>query len=212
MNEYQKEHFDAFRRVHEILKQSPVAEIEALKTKCLPYLDFRKEVDGFLREHFHSICTEKCYQSRLSACCSREGIIAYFADIVINSIFSDDRETNDITFRLCQTNTGFKCIYLTGNGCLWRVKPIVCEMFLCDQAEDGAFHEKPDVKRRWDEYKQRSKGFTWPDRPVLFDDIEVFFMEKGCMSSLMYLNNSPGLLRIKKTAGLIQSDRVTNRP
>ncbi|CAB1071247.1 hypothetical protein D1AOALGA4SA_1164 [Olavius algarvensis Delta 1 endosymbiont] len=44
--------------------------------------------------------------------------------------------------------------------------------------------------------------FTWPDRPVLFDDLESYFLKTGCRSPLMYLHNSPGLLRIKQKAGL----------
>ncbi|MGD2030721.1 MAG: hypothetical protein PVG86_12380, partial [Desulfobacterales bacterium] len=52
----------------------------------------------------------------------------------------------------------------------------------------------------WNELKQRKKIYTWPDRPVLFDDLERYFMNAGYSSPLMYLHNSPGLLRIKKQA------------
>jgi hypothetical protein len=48
--------------------------------------------------------------------------------------------------------------------------------------------------------KQREKHFRWPDRPVLFDDLEKYFMAAGYSSPLMYLNNSPGLLRVKELA------------
>jgi hypothetical protein len=47
------------------------------------------------------------------------------------------------------------------------------------------------------------KSFRWPDRPVLFDQLEQVFMAVGCRSPLMYINTSPGLLRIKQKAGLL---------
>jgi hypothetical protein len=50
------------------------------------------------------------------------------------------------------------------------------------------------------EFKQREKHYRWPDRPVLFDDLEKYFMAAGYSSPLMYLNNSPGLLRVKELA------------
>jgi hypothetical protein len=39
-------------------------------------------------------------------------------------------------------------------------------------------------------------------KKVLFDDLETFFINAGHASSLMYLHNSPGLLLVKKRAGL----------
>jgi hypothetical protein len=36
---------------------------------------------------------------------------------------------------------------------------------------------------------------------VLFDDLEAFFIDCGCTSPLMYLHNSPGLLRVKQKRG-----------
>ncbi len=35
-----------------------------------------------------------------------------------------------------------------------------------------------------------------------FDMIEAYFIAAGCFSSLMYLHNSPGLLRVKRKAGI----------
>ena len=71
-------------------------------------------------------------------------------------------------------------------------------MFLCDRAKDTVFGSRPELKDRWDALARERKRFTWPDRPVLFDDLERTFMDAGCTSSLMYLHNSPGLLRVKK--------------
>jgi len=81
---------------------------------------------------------------------------------------------------------------------MWRVKPIVCEMFLCEQAKKEVFREKAWAEDAWEELKQRKKLYTWPDRPVLFDDLERYFMDAGYSSPLMYLHNSPGLLRVKQ--------------
>ncbi|MGD9244161.1 MAG: hypothetical protein PVH36_04470, partial [Desulfobacterales bacterium] len=110
------------------------------------------------------------------------------------------KEIDALLATLQKPNTGFKCIYLGNNGCMWRVKPIVCEMFLCEQAKKEVFGEKAWTEDAWNELKQRKKLYTWPDRPVLFDDLERYFMDAGYSSPLMYLHNSPGLLRIKKQA------------
>jgi hypothetical protein len=76
-------------------------------------------------------------------------------------------------------------------------------MFLCDKATEEVFDKNSGTREKWDEFKQRQKDFTWPDKRVLFDQIESIFIEAGCSSTLMYLNKSPGLLRIKRQAGLI---------
>ena len=56
------------------------------------YLSFRNAVDMFLRKFFSEICDRNCYQSRLSACCSREGIVTFFADVAINVLLSTPDE------------------------------------------------------------------------------------------------------------------------
>jgi hypothetical protein len=99
---------------------------------------------------------------------------------------------------LKKPNSGFKCVYLNENGCRWRVKPIVCEMFLCDQAKQQVFGENTQLSKEWELLEQRRKQFTWPDQPVLFDELEEYFLEAGHKSPLMYLHNSPGLLLVKK--------------
>ncbi|MCD4764824.1 MAG: hypothetical protein K8R28_12490, partial [Desulfobacterales bacterium] len=75
------------------------------------------------------------------------------------------------------------------------------EMFLCEPAKKKVFIEKPWVRDKWDEFNKRKKMFTWPDRPVLFDVLEKYFMDAGYSSSLMYMHNSPGLLRVKREQG-----------
>ena len=101
---------------------------------------------------------------------------------------------------LSKINDGFKCVYLTETGCRWRLKPIVCQMYLCDRSKKEAFGKNSQLAAEWNLLEHKRKRFTWPDRPVLFDDLETYFLEAGFRSPLMYLHNSPGLLRIKRQA------------
>ena len=200
MNSYQKEQAETLNMVYRHLKTISVQERQRLLSQISDYLLFRDAVNAFLSEHFENICTQKCYQSKISACCSREGIITFFGDVVVNVLVSNGTEIKALARVLKKPNDGFKCIYLGGHGCMWRIKPIICEMFLCDPAKESVFKEKPLTNKLWLELKQREKHYRWPDRPVLFDDLEKYFMAEGYSSPLMYLNNSPGLLRVKELA------------
>ena len=199
---YQQEQHEAILLAAAHLDTLPPDRNEALKTASREYLMFRDDVDAFQSVYFATTCTQKCFQSSLSACCSREGIITFFADIVINALFSTSDERNLLLTVLQKPNTGPKCVYLGPQGCLWRIKPIVCQMFLCDAAMRRIFSEHPSAEPAWNDLKNREKQFTWPDKKILFDDLEAFFINAGYASSLMYLHNSPGLMRIKKRAGL----------
>lgn len=201
MNSYQKEQAQTLNMVYRHLKTISVQERQRLLSQISDYLLFRDAVDAFLGEHFEHICTRKCYESKISACCSREGIITFFADVVVNLLVSNETEIEALLRVLKEPNDGFKCIYLGRHGCMWRVKPIICEMFLCDSAKESVFKEKPLTDKLWQGLKQREKYYRWPDRPVLFDDLEKYFLALGYSSPLMYLHNSPGLLRVKKLAG-----------
>jgi len=198
MNEYQIEQAETLDMACRHLGTMSPRERLAIVLQISDYLLFRDAADAFLREHFENRCTQKCYQSKVSACCSREGVITFFGDVVINALVSDQAEIEALAAVLQTPNTGFKCIYLGGQGCMWRIKPMVCEMFLCEQAKKEVFGLKPWAGELWKELKQREKLYRWPDRPVLFDDLERYFMAAGYSSPLMYLHNSPGLLRVKK--------------
>jgi hypothetical protein len=200
MSPYQTEQSETLSMVHKHLPGLSVTERRRLEAEAADYLLFRKDVDRFLSEYFGDLCTQKCYQSKLSACCSREGIITFFADVVINALLSRDEEVEALLTVLQKPNDGFKCIYLGEKGCLWKIKPIVCEMFVCEPAKKQVFAEKPTARKVWKELKRREKEFTWPDKPVLFDRLEAYFMDAGFSSPLMYLHNSPGLLRVKSKA------------
>jgi len=200
MNSYQKEQAETLNMVDCQVKTISVQERQRLLSQISDYLLFRDTVDAFLGEHFENMCTQKCYQSKISACCSRESIITFFGDVVVNVLVSTETEIKALAMKLKSPNDGFKCIYLGGHGCMWRIKPIICEMFLCDAAKESVFKEKPLTKKLWIELKEREKQYRWPDRPVLFDDLEKYYMDAGYSSPLMYLNNSPGLLRVKEFA------------
>lgn len=199
MNSYQQEQAQALTLVRRHLANISAAEKQMLQSKIADYLLFRNEVEAFLNKHFSKLCTQKCYQNNRSACCSRDGIITFFGDMVVNTLVSAEDEIELVMSAIQMPDNSLKCIYLGPQGCLWRVKPIVCEMFLCKTAAQEVFGQKPQAAEAWNRFKKRRKGFTWPDRPVLFDDLERYFMEAGYSSPLMYFHNSPGLLRVKKT-------------
>jgi len=203
MNPYHQEQIEAIVMVHQHLKSNPFVRRDLLALAA-DYLSFRAEVDSFLSTHFSKVCTQTCYQNRRSACCSREGIITFFADIGVNVLVSDSQEIEDHLSILHKPNTGFKCVYLTESGCRWKVKPIVCEMFLCDTAKETVLAQNPQTRRQWDLIEEKRRQYTWPDQPVLFDKLEALFVEAGYRSPLMYLHNSPGLLRVKQKAGIIK--------
>ena len=200
MSSYQQEQIDALEMVLEHLQSMSEEERLALTQSTAEYRLFRKNVDAFLSAHLSDVCTLKCYKNRLSACCSKEGIITFFADVVINTLVSTKEQIGLLARVLRKTNKGFKCIYLGSDGCLWQLKPIVCEMFICDAAQEHIFAAAPESREKWEEFKQLKKHFTWPDRPVLFDALEDIFIKAGYTSPLMYLHDSPGLLRVKQQA------------
>ena len=205
MSKYNREQLEAIVLVRHHLKTLPPSKLSGLKTKIEDYLQFREEVDRFLQHYFSEVCTQKCYQDNYSACCGHEGITTFFADVVINVLMSSAKEIDRLLEVLSLPDQGMKCVYLGLTGCLWRIKPIVCEMFLCKHAKKTVFDKDPAALQEWEELKNREKRYTWPDRPVLFDELESHFIRAGYTSSLMYFHNSPGLLRVKKLAKKNQS-------
>ena len=207
MNDYNREQYTALDLVRRHCKDLRVVNrLGRISSAVEDYLQFRRAVDRFLQDHFSPTCHAACYRSRLSACCSREGIITFFADIVVNMLNSSPEEIDRILDVLQHPDRTDKCVYLGINGCLWRLKPIVCTMFICDRAQEAVFGGNPDLRQQWEELQILKKRFTWPDRPVLFDDLESCFIEAGHSSSLMYLHNSPGLLRLKKANGITSAE------
>ena len=200
LTEYNRDQLEALLLVHRHLRGLPASGLEALKEIIRPYLRFRADVSAFQERYLSDVCTKKCFTNQTSACCGREGIATFFSDVVINVLFSSDREVDRLVKVLSGNQAGFKCIYLGQSGCLWHLKPIVCEMFLCDHAKESLHRKDQDLLRSWEDLRSKEKAFTWPDRPVLFDELEEEFMEAGLESPLMYFHRSPGLLRVKAQA------------
>lgn len=203
MNDYQQEQLEALRIVRLGLARMNESERSALKNEIGAYDRFRQAVDDFLQRHFSDICTRLCYQSRASACCSKDGIITFFADAVVNALHATPGQLDRMEAALQQINSGHRCVYLTEDGCIWAVRPVVCAMFLCDRAMETVFGDSPQTEDQWQELRRQEKTFKWPDRPVLFDHLEKVFLDMGYRSSLMHLSLSPGLLMVKKKAGLL---------
>ena len=202
MSEYNRQQKDAILMVRQHLSHLPDSELRWLKQRIRSYLVFRQAVASFQKTHFADLCSEKCFTSYTSACCGREGIITFFADVVINVLLSTQEEIDTLLDTLDTDPGGLNCVYLNNAGCLWRTKPIVCEMFLCEHAKNLVLDNNKALKSHWEKFRQRERRYTWPTRPVLFDDLEAYFIGAGCDSPLMYLHRSPGLLSLKARHGL----------
>ena len=208
LSEYNQQQKDAILMVRQHLSHLPESELSWLKQRIKSYLKFRKAVGSFQDQHFADICSQKCFTSQTSACCGREGIITFFADVVINALLSTAKEIDTLLEVLERDRGGFNCVYLNESGCLWRCKPIVCEMFLCEHAKNSVLNDKESLASQWAGLRRRERMYTWPTRPVLFDRLEVFFLNAGFDSPLMYLHKSPGLLRLKAKHGLGQKQSI----
>jgi hypothetical protein len=202
MGTYRTEQRQGQEMVVRYLREASATERDQLRRMCGDYIRFREEVQLHQRGHLSAICTRACFRSQLSACCNKDGIITFFADLVINALYSPPQTLERLRASLRQPRDDLKCIYLGVQGCRWHIKPLVCEMFLCDRALEEMKAADPRVVEAWLRLEAEAKRFRWPDRPVLFDWIESRFLAAGLSSPLMYLHNSPGLVRIKRQAGL----------
>lgn len=198
ISEYNQQQIEAFMMVRQYLEGLSRSRIGQTKRRIRNYMQFRADVADFQALHFSEICTYKCFTSQISACCGREGIATFFADVVINVLLSSEGEIDAVLQALFTDRGGFKCVYMTEDGCVWRLKPIVCEMFLCRHAKETVFNTNHVIRTRWENLRRRERRYTWPSSPVLFDELEELFIRAGYDSPLMYLHHSPGLLRVKE--------------
>ena len=198
MNAYQMEQMDALNQILNNIGILDSFQEDAVRA----YLSFRRQLDAFSERHFSAFCTQACFESRSSICCSKDGIITFWADVVINAANSEKHRIDDLLTAIESPMFADKCIYLGADGCRWRVRPLGCALFLCDQIREAVLAPDPELHRQWEAYLSMGKAFRWPDRPVLFDHLEQVFMGVGCRSPLMYINTSPGLLRVKQQAGI----------
>ena len=201
-SDYNRDQLVSFRAIKTILENLPTAEQTRLKSQISPYLDFRKAVESFYGQYFESLCRESCFETGLSACCGFESIIIFFADQLINCLISSPEQITNILTTLEQPNRSNNCVFLGESGCIWQVRPIACAMFFCDQAKTRVFEQHPEAQAVWQRIQEQEKDYTWPTKPVLFDDIERYFIELGVDSPSLYFHKSPGLLRLKAKSGV----------
>ena len=197
ISSYNRDQLEAILMIRQFMGGLSRKQVSQIKRKMDSYLGFRADVAEFQERYFSSLCTEKCFTSQTSACCGREGIATFFADMVINLFLSSEQEIDSLLQTLINDPGGLNCVYLTDTGCIWRMKPIVCEMFLCQHARETVLGVNENLQSQWEKLCQREKRYTWPNRPVLFDDLEELFIKQGFDSPLMYCHHSPGLLRLK---------------
>jgi len=195
---YNNQHLETLRRLKEQLQALPEAQRNELREMIAPYLAYREETGRFFRQHLADDCHLICFEKKRSACCGREGIIVFFADFVVELLGASEGRIEALDEVLVSDRGGMNCIYLGERGCRWKTKPVACEMFLCDQITKEVLGADDELEHRWQKLRRQEKSFTKPDRPVLFDDLERFFIERGYESPLMFFHHSPGLLRLKK--------------
>lgn len=199
---YNRDQLDTVRMIVSVLSELSADEKDRLRSSIEPYLDFRRRVAVFFDDHFRPLCKTLCFDTDLSACCGFESIITFFADHVISLLHSSEQQIRALASVLERPNLTRRCVFLGPAGCLWRIPPVSCAMFFCSRAKEAVFAERPEIRDTWSQLLMEEKRFTWPDRPVLFDDLESFFLNRGVDSPQMLFHRSPGLLRVKWKAGL----------
>ncbi|MCE5242604.1 MAG: hypothetical protein ABFD98_10120 [Syntrophobacteraceae bacterium] len=199
--DYNREQRASFEAIRSACEGLSAMETEALRKSMLPYLRFREELERFQVEFFGTACRSACFDTGLSACCGFESIYTFFADQAISWLFSSEEERSALLRAIERPNRTRHCVYLGAGGCIWKVRPVSCAMFLCERVRKEVFEKHSGALRHWEDLQRREKDFTRPDKPVLFDDVEKVFMGLGVDSPHMYCHKSPGLLRIKVKAG-----------
>ncbi|MCX7823223.1 MAG: hypothetical protein N2260_07265 [Syntrophobacterales bacterium] len=197
MSYYHKTQMEAIRIAFEVCEQLDDKSKDYLREMASSYMEFRNELKEFNNKYFYNYCKKSCFETAKSACCSYESIIVFFADEVINYLFGGDKDFPVILKKLQSVKPSQHCVYLGSGGCLWTIIPISCAMFFCNDAKDKIFNSSSQAQAIWNSLLEREKLFTWPDRPVLFDSIEEFFIQRGVSTDHMYCHKSPGLLRLK---------------
>ncbi len=174
-----------------------------MRSAVEPYLAFRRELSAFHEGFFAPYCKALCFETAQSACCGFESIFTFFADQAITYLISGPEERDRIFRALLHPHRSDRCVYLGPKGCVWALPPISCAFFYCDAVKERGFAAGPEISVAWQRLRDAEKAFTYPDRPVLFDAVEALFRAKGVDSPHMYFHKSPGLLRIKREAGLV---------
>lgn len=201
VSEYNRDQWTGFKTIEKACHNLSERERMELRGYLNSYLKFREELAAYQQQHFGAFCRATCFENRISACCGFESIFTFFADQVIAYILSTPERMEAIFRKLEQPNRSSHCVFLGEKGCMWSLSPISCAMFLCDQAKQSVFDRDQHAKVVWEEFLRVEKDHTHPTKPVLFDDIESYFMLLGVESPFMYFHQSPGLLRLKSQSG-----------
>jgi hypothetical protein len=202
-SEYQRDQWCSLTAIRDALAKMPEAELETLRGSLPAYLAFREELAAFHSRYFHEHCRLACYETGLSACCGFESIITLFADQLITCLLSEAADLEALIGVLERPNASGKCVFMDTKGCRWRLPPISCAMFYCDPAKQIVWQDEPEAAALFEELRRREKEFTHPVQPVLFDNLERGFRRMGLQTPHMYYHFSPGLVRIKAKAGIL---------
>lgn len=200
-SEYNRDQYSSLTAILEVLRTLTARELESLRNSALPYLRFRRTLDAFQAAHIDPFCKTTCFDTDLSLCCGFESIFTFFADQVIALLFSREEEIAAMIRVLERPNRSGRCVYLGKAGCLMGIRPVSCAMFFCDKVKHGILSD-PLLEEHWKRLKQQEEEFTYPVKPVLFDEMEAFFMARGVDSPHMYYHKSPGLMRLKRKFGV----------
>lgn len=200
LSQYNRDQLVGFEVIAKIVRQLSVAEIAQLKRELEPYCEFRRALAEFFRVYFEPTCIDSCFKTNLSACCGFESIIIFFSDQVINTLISEPNDIAAILHTLQRPNNSRHCVYLGTDGCLWKMSPIACAMFFCTNAKARVFSAFSQAQETWEALQRQEKEFTLPTKPVLFDQLEAYFIERGAAAPNLYYHHSPGLLRLKTAA------------
>ena len=200
--DYNRDQLNTLEGIREAFRKLGPSKIMRLQTIITPYQAFRRDLDHYHHQYFAALCVKTCFQTGLSACCGFESIITFFADHVINFLLSSGEDIMSLFRALERPNESGKCVYLGETGCLFRMRPISCAMFFCEQAKRTIFEEHDEAESSLKTFKEEEKGYTWPTTPVLFDEIEKYFIRLGVKSAHLYFHQSPGLLMLKARHGI----------
>jgi len=202
VSEYNRDQLISFQAISKVLEQLSPTETGRLEEMIQPYLAFRRRVDMYAAEYFQAFCGRACFETGLSACCGFESIITFFADQVITVLTSQTKDLVTLFETLRKPNDTGKCVYLGPKGCIWRVRPVSCAMFFCQDAKENVFRANPEAESLWKMLIEEERGYTWPTTTVLFDEVEKYFLRFGVESPHLYFHKSPGLLKLKSESGV----------
>lgn len=212
LSPYTGQHLETLDMLARKLRELEPGELDELRGMLRPYLDYREQTGHVFRAHLVGGCRRLCFEKNRSGCCGREGIIVFFADFVAELLTAGAEAAGRLAAVLEADRGGVNCVYLGREGCHWALKPIACEMFLCDELKENVLAADAGLTGKWEGLRAREKEFTKPDRPVLFDDLERFFIERGVATPLMYFHHSPGLLRLKREHSVGRLERLRLEP